>query len=139
MTKIAILTSALALFGASGARADDPVLTGSVGAGDSFAISLAGAVDLQPGTYTLLVHDHSAIHNFHLFGPGVDVSTTIEAVGDQTFTVTLLAGKYFYVCDEHPTTMKGSFTVGAPVATTTTTASKPKPKHHAKPKKKKKK
>ena len=128
----------------STARADNPTLTANVGAGDSFAISLAGpdgkAVrNLDPGTYTLVVHDHSAIHNFHLFGPGgVDVTTTIEDVGDQTFTVTLVAGTYRYDCDAHPTSMKGSFTVGG--STTTTTTSKPAPpKHHAKPKKKKKK
>jgi hypothetical protein len=118
MTRIAIVTLALAL----------------VGAGDSFTISVSGAVNLAPGTYTLVVHDHSAIHDFHLFGPGgVDVSTTIEGIGDQTFTVNLVAGKYTYVCDAHPS-MKGSFTVGA-----VTSKPAPAPKHHAKPKKKKKK
>jgi len=136
MTKIAILALALALVGASTARADNPTLTGNVGAGDSFTISVSGAQNLQPGTYTLLVHDHSAIHNFHLFGPGgVDVSTTIEGIGDQSFTVNLVAGTYTYVCDAHPS-MKGSFTVGA---TTTTTKTATTPKHHAKPKPKKKK
>lgn len=146
MTRIAILAVALAfLASAATARADTPTLTGTVGAGDSFTISLAGpdgstVRNLAPGTYTLLVHDKSAIHDFHLFGPGgVDVSTTIDGIGDQTFTVTLVPGTYSYVCDAHPS-MKGSFTVGA-AATTTTTVSKPKPKpkHHAKPKKKKKK
>jgi plastocyanin len=146
MTKVAILTLVLALFGAAAARADNPALTANVGAGDSFATSLAGpdgaAVrNLAPGTYTLVVHDKSALHNFHLFGPGnVDVSTTVGGVGDQTFTVALVAGKYFFVCDEHPTSMKGTFTVGAePTTTTTASKPKPKPKHHAKPKKKKKK
>ena len=145
MTRIAILAVVLGfLTSAATARADNPTLTGNVGAGDSFTISLAGpdgsaARNLAPGTYTLLVHDKSAIHDFQLFGPGnVDVSTTIEGIGDQTFTVTLVPGTYTYVCDAHPS-MKGSFTVGAATTTTTTTASKPKPKpkHHAKPKKKK--
>jgi hypothetical protein len=135
--KIAILAVALALTSAAAARADTPTLTGNVGAGDSFTISLSGAQNLAPGAYTLVVHDHSAIHNFHLFGPGgVDVSTTIEGIGDQTFTVNLVNGTYTYVCDAHPS-MKGSFTVGGST-TTTTTKAKPKPKHHAKPKKKKK-
>ena len=40
------------------------------------------------GTYTLVVHDRSTIHNFHLIGPGVDVATTVEDAGDATFTVT---------------------------------------------------
>jgi hypothetical protein len=147
MTKIAVLALAVALLGgASTARADNPQLTGNVGLGDSFTISLAGpdgkpVQNLDPGTYTLLVHDHSAIHNFHLFGPGsVDVSTTIEAVGDQTFTVTLVPGTYTFTCDAHPS-MTGRFTVGAASTTTTTTgkpAPKPKPKHKKKPKPKKK-
>jgi hypothetical protein len=58
------------------------------------------------------VHDHSAIHNFDLNGPGVSVATAIDKVGDQTFTITLTDGTYTYVCDEHPTQMKGSFTAG---------------------------
>lgn len=134
MTRIAIVALAIALTGASAARADNPTLTGNVGAGDSFTISLSPTHNLVPGTYTLVVHDLSAIHDFHLFGPGgVDVSTTIEGIGDQTFTVNLVAGTYTYVCDAHPS-MKGSFTVGA-----VTSKPAPKPKHHAKPKKKKKK
>jgi hypothetical protein len=144
MTRIAIVVMALTLAGgAAAARADNPTLTGNVGLGDSFTISLTGpdgqpVRNLDPGTYTLVVHDHSAIHNFHLFGPGnVDVSTTIEQVGDQTFTVALVPGTYTFTCDAHPS-MTGRFTVGATAATTTTTAT-PKPKPHPKPKPKKKK
>jgi plastocyanin len=143
MRKLLVVAALALLASASTAGADNPALTAGVGAGDSFQISLAGpdgaaARNLAPGTYTLLVHDKSALHNFHLFGPGnVDVSTTVGGVGDQTFTVTLVPGRYLYVCDEHPTSMKGSFTVGAePAATTTASTPKPKPKHHAKPKKK---
>ena len=81
-----------------------------------------------------------SIHNFHLLGPGgVDVSTSIGDTGDQTFTVTLVAGTYKYICDAHPT-MKGSFTVGGAAATTTTTTTtSTTPKHKAKPKPRKKK
>jgi plastocyanin len=124
---------------AGGARADSPTLTGDVGNGDSFTISMHNADgsavrNLDPGTYTLVVHDHSSIHNFHLFGPGgVDVSTSIGDTGDQTFTVTLVAGTYTFICDAHPT-MKGSFTVGGAAATTTTTSTSTTPKHKAKPK-----
>src|SRR5262249_2481093 len=78
---------------------------------------------LDPGTYTLLVHDHSAIHNFHLTGPGVDVKTDIVGTGDSTFTITLSDGLYRFVCDAHPTVMKGSFTVG----TVSTPPPAPKP------------
>ena len=67
---------------------------------------------LAIGTYTLLVHDHSAIHNFDLFGPDVTAQTDVAGVGDQTFTITITDGTYNYVCDAHPTQMKGSFTAG---------------------------
>jgi hypothetical protein len=59
------------------------------------------------------VHDHSSVHNFHLSGPGADASTPVDFVGDQTFTVTLADGTYFFDCDAHPVQMKGKFTVGA--------------------------
>ena len=67
---------------------------------------------LDAGTYTLDLHDHSAFHNFHLSGPGVDVSTSVDAIEDKTFTVTLTDGTYFFNCDPHSSQMKGTFTVG---------------------------
>jgi hypothetical protein len=104
--------------GAGSARADNPVLTGDVGLNDSFVITLTNAsgakvTHLDAGTYTLVVHDRSAFHNFHLSGPEVNVTTDVDAVGDQTFTVTLVDGTYFFDCDPHSSQMKGSFTVGA--------------------------
>jgi len=104
--------------GAGSARADNPVLTGDVGLNDSFVISLTDAsgakvTHLDKGTYTLVVHDRSAFHNFHLSGPEVNVTTDVDAVGDQTFTVMLVDGTYFFDCDPHSSQMKGSFTVGA--------------------------
>ena len=35
---------------------------------------------LDAGTYTLNLLDHSAFHNFHLGGPGVDVSTSVDGI-----------------------------------------------------------
>lgn len=107
--------------GASGARADNPVLTGQVGPGDSFLISLVDASGatvkhLDVGTYTLVVHDLSVHHNFHLTGPGVDVATDVVGMGDQTFTIMLTDGVYTYVCDPHATVMRGVFTVGSVTA-----------------------
>jgi hypothetical protein len=105
--------------GAGTARADTPTLVGDVGLGDAFSISLkdasgASVKHLDPGTYTLVVHDHSALHNFHLEGPGgVDVQTTPEFIGDHTFTIALGDGQFFFQCDPHNAQMKGSFTVGA--------------------------
>jgi hypothetical protein len=117
--KLLLVAAVVALLGAAGsARADNPTLVGDVGLGDSFTISLkdssgAPVTHLATGTYTLLVHDHSAIHNFDLGGPGVSVSTDIAGIGDRTFTITVTDGTYFFQCDDHPTTMKGSFTAGS--------------------------
>jgi hypothetical protein len=103
---------------AGAARADNPTLVGTVGTDDAFVISLTDAAGakvahLDPGTYTLVVHDRSELHNFHLFGPGnVNVSTDVDFVGDKTFTVTLVDGVYHFDCDPHATVMKGAFTVG---------------------------
>jgi hypothetical protein len=135
---VLVLAVAVSLLGAGGtARADNPVLTGDVGAGDAFVISLSDASGapvkhVDAGTYTLVVHDRSTFHNFHLSGPGnVDVSTTVDGTGDQTFTVTLVDGRYFFQCDPHSAQMKGSFTVGSvtapPPTTTTTPAPAPPP------------
>lgn len=117
--KLLVVSALVALLSAAGsARADNPMLIGDVGLGDSYSISLKDASGapvkhLATGTYTLLVHDHSAIHNFDLFGPGVTAQTDVAGVGDQTFTITITDGTYNYVCDAHPTQMKGSFTAGS--------------------------
>ena len=99
------------------AAADNPMLVGNVGHG--FSISLhdpaGNAVNqIDPGTYTLVVHDKADIHNFDLSGPGVSAKTDIDFVGDQTFTVTFAEGRYTYVCDAHFATMNGKLTVGNP-------------------------
>lgn len=141
--RLLLATGVVLLASAGGAaRADNVSLTGTVGPG--FNISLSGpsgtVKDLDPGTYTLVIHDDSDIHDFHLFGPGnVDVASDIGNIETDTFTVTLVPGKYTFQCDAHPTSMKGTFTVGGATAattttTTTTTAPKPKAKPKAKPK-----
>ena len=83
-------------------------LTGSVGPG--FDISMAETT-VAAGTYTLKVDDQASIHNFHLTGDGVDVSTDVSGTGEQTFSVTLKPGTYTYVCDPHSSQMRGTLTV----------------------------
>jgi plastocyanin len=85
-------------------------LNGSVGPG--FEISLDGTDGLTPGSYTLVVNDQSSAHNFHLTGPGVDVSTEVGEVEEESFEIELQAGEYTFVCDPHASQMNGSFTVG---------------------------
>jgi plastocyanin len=83
-------------------------LTASVGPG--FTISLK-AKSVKAGTYRIVVSDKSEIHNFHLTGPGVNKSTSVEFTGTQTWTVKLKKGTYRYVCDPHSTSMNGSLKV----------------------------
>ncbi|MDX6437559.1 MAG: hypothetical protein QOF45_142 [Gaiellaceae bacterium] len=85
-------------------------LNGSVGPG--FDISLAGTDGLTAGSYKLVVNDQSSAHDFHLTGPGVDVSTDVAGTGEKSFDITLQAGKYTFVCDPHASQMNGSFTIG---------------------------
>ncbi len=99
--------------------AANPVLAATVGTGDAFVISLKDASGnpvshLNPGTYTIVVHDLSEIHNFHLLGPGVDMATPVADTSEETWTVTFVDGRYRYQCDPHSTVMHGRFTVGTP-------------------------
>ena len=106
----------------------DGTLQANVGPGYSISLTQNGTkvTHLDPGTYTINVNDQADIHNFDLFGPGVKESTGVDTTGTTTWTVTFADGTYNYVCDAHPATMKGSFTVGA-VQTTTTTTTPPPP------------
>lgn len=85
-----------------------PKFTGTVGPG--FTIAMAKK-PTKAGKITLVVSDRSSIHNFHLRGPGVNVKTSVPATGTRTFNITLKKGKYTFLCDPHPTSMKGSFTI----------------------------
>ena len=105
--------------GAAGAGGQ--TLTASVGTEgdpDAFVITLTDSEgqpveSLPAGDYTVEVVDPSAIHNFHLTGPGgVDESTTVPEMTETTWQVTLEEGDYTYVCDPHPR-MVGGFTVTA--------------------------
>jgi plastocyanin len=106
----------------------DGTLQANVGPGYSISLTQNGTkvTHLDPGTYTINVNDQADIHNFDLFGPGVKESTGVDTTGTTSWTVTFADGTYNYVCDAHPATMKGSFTVGA-VQTTTTTTTPPPP------------
>jgi len=106
----------------------DGTLQATVGPGYSINLTQNGVkvTHLDPGTYTINVNDQADIHNFDLFGPGVKESTGVDTVGTATWTVTFTDGTYNYVCDAHPASMSGKFTVGT-VQPTTTTPTTPKP------------
>jgi plastocyanin len=102
-------TGALLLAAAAPAlAAAPPTYKGTVGPG--FTITLAKKPK-KAGKLKLVVSDKSSIHNFHLVGPGVNVKTSVGAVGTKTFTVTLKKGTYRFLCDPHASSMKGSFKV----------------------------
>jgi plastocyanin len=88
-------------------------LTGTVG--PAFTISLkrgtAAVRKLTAGRYAITVRDLASGHNFHLSGPGVNKRTTVPFTGTVTWRVALRRGTYRFVCDAHPTVMRGSFSV----------------------------
>jgi plastocyanin len=115
---IALVTlAALALVGLAVAASSETKIRGTVGPG--FTITLGDeqgqpVTRLAAGEAEIQVDDRSEEHNFHLRGPGgVDVATAVETTGEQTFRVTLVDGRYTFVCDPHASSMRGAFDVGA--------------------------
>jgi plastocyanin len=120
MTRIHLIlagAAAAALVAAAplGAAPEVTKLTGTVGPGFTITLTKAGkkVTKLKAGKYTIAIRDRSDFHNFHLTGPGVNKMTTVAAVVNRTWTLTLKKGTYRYVCDPHKSQMKGSFTVTA--------------------------
>jgi hypothetical protein len=83
-------------------------ITGSVGPGMTISVSRH---KVAHGTYTFTVTDKSTMHNWHIFGPGVNRKTPIAKKVTKTFTVQLVKGTYKIHCDAHPTTMRTKITV----------------------------
>jgi hypothetical protein len=104
--------------GARGAVTQPLIATvGSATSPDAFQITLtdstgAKVTHVDPGPYTVTVRDFSTLHNFHLTGPGVDQATDVETTAQTTWNVTFMDGSYRFLCDAHPTLMRGSFTSG---------------------------
>lgn len=121
ITVVVLATAALFLAAGGSARStQQPTLVGTVG--PAFTISLVDAQGndvskLDPGTYVVQVKDLSDFHNFHFRGPGVNETTSVGGTGEVTWTVTLTDGTYTFLCDAHPTSMVGRFTVGTPPST----------------------
>ena len=91
-------------------------LTGTVGPG--YTITLhnpdgSAFEHLDAGSYTIVVTDLADIHNFHLFGPGVNETTAVEEMGTVTWTVTFRDGIYMFQCDPHADSISGRFAAGS--------------------------
>jgi len=112
----AALVAALLLAGPAGA-VTHPKLVGVVGKNDAFKISLkrngTKVKTLKAGTYTVVIHDDSHIHNYELDGPhGKSWKfTSVNFVGTKTFTIKFKPGKYKAYCAPHEDMMFQRFTV----------------------------
>jgi len=129
---VAALLLAGVLLGASRSSAGQTqgtALFGSIGDAGITVTDSQGArvTHLDPGSYHLTVNDQSDFHNFHLQGPGVDVTTGVEFIGKLTFDVNLSDGTYIYICDVHPMSLRGSFAVGNAPTPEPSPAPKPSP------------
>jgi hypothetical protein len=103
MVRIALLTLAVAAVVVAPAYAKTPVLTGEVGPGFSIEVKKAGKdlKTVRAGMYRIKVEDKASIHNFHLFGPGLNKKTGVSFKGETTWTIKLKPGRYTYQCDPH--------------------------------------
>jgi hypothetical protein len=115
--RLLLAAAALVLAVPAIALAQATALTGTVGPG--FTISLKNpdgslVTHLDPGAFVVNVDDLGDLHNFHLTGPGVDMSTSVPALEKVSWQLTLVEGRYRFQCDAHPTQMEGLFTVGNP-------------------------
>jgi hypothetical protein len=101
------------------AHASNPTLVARVGLHDAFTISLrkpSGPLvrSIPAGTYAIVVHDDSRLHNFALGSQTANrriFTTGVPWVGTRTYTVKLVPGKYAYACSVHYQTMNGTFIV----------------------------
>jgi plastocyanin len=100
ITSVAILALAAPTFASTNAN----TLTGNVGPG--FTITMNKKI-VKLGAYVITIHDRSAIHNFHLTGPGVNKKTSVPGVGTTTWRLMLKKGTYKFVCDPHLAIMHG--------------------------------
>jgi len=108
-------TTTAAATTATGTAPAGNTLTGTVGPGFTISLHQDGAdvTTLTAGTYSFVVSDQSAAHNFALVSPdGTSTElTTVPETGSETVTIDLTAGTWTFDCQPHSTSMTGSFTV----------------------------
>ncbi len=113
MTLLTLAAASLLVVPAYG-KASLVTLKGEVGPGFSIEVQKAGKdlKTIKAGTYKIKVEDKATIHNFHLFGPGLNKKTSVQFKGETVWTIKLKAGRYTYQCDPHAASgMKGHFRV----------------------------
>lgn len=112
---VAVIACILALAGTSSAAPAPKTVQGSVGPDFTINLTAGGKTvsKLKAGVpYRLVINDRSAIHDFHLTGPGLNrMLTTVDFTGTKSFVLTLRKGVYRFFCDPHASIMHGSFRV----------------------------
>ena len=106
---------------ASARPAANPTLIGKVGLHDAYRITLTftngrPVKSIPAGTYTLVVHDYSKLHNFAVGSQTQNrrlLTTGIPWVGTKTYRLALAPGRYAFACSAHFQTMNGTFVVTA--------------------------
>jgi len=117
LAALAATAAAVFALATTAAASSHPKLTGVVGKNDAYKISLSfgGKVvkTLKAGTYTVVIHDDSALHNYELDGPHGKswTFTSVPFKGTKTFTLALVPGKYKAYCSVHESIMFQHFTV----------------------------
>jgi len=114
--RVLLLAAVVAVSGAAPAPAAPTDLVGEVGPERPLRVTDTNGdliLVLDPGTYTITVHDNADVHNFRLFGPGVHQATEVGRIETVVWTVALSEGTYSYMCDPHAQVMRGSFRVRA--------------------------
>ena len=66
----------------------------------------------SPGRYRLVVRDTTRSHNWHLYGNGMSVKTTVRGTGRWVFKIRLTRGTDRVVCDPHSDAMEFDLVVG---------------------------
>jgi hypothetical protein len=121
LTLIAAVAFA-ALAAASASFADTPKpkplpqLLGIVGPGTRFTLkNKAGkaVTTLKTGKYAISLNDYSTKQNFHIVGPGLDLTTLLNKKGSAGATVVLRKGTFRYYSDGDRSHLKGTFKVVA--------------------------
>ncbi len=116
---LAALVAAVLAPAAAARTGANPTLIGKVGLHDAYRITLTftngkPVKSIPAGTYTLVVHDYSKIHNFALGSQTQNrrlLTTGIPWVGTRTYHLKFAPGRYAYACSVHYQTMNGTFVV----------------------------
>ena len=113
---VAVAVSMIVVAGAARA-ASHPQLVGVVGQNDAYKITLTSGgkavKTLKTGTYTIVIHDNSSIHNYELDGPNGKswTFTSVPFKGTKTVTLNLAPGAYKAYCAPHESIMFQHFSV----------------------------